>query len=87
MTVKQLIEQLNQFDPETQVLGMCTDPTDFNYKVPVESVFLGDPYDSNGYSGVDSSEMDWEKCYDEDEETGEETYIGPKVVLINLGDV
>jgi hypothetical protein len=31
--------------------------------------------------------MEWDECYEEDEETGEETYIGPKVVIINLGDV
>jgi hypothetical protein len=87
MNVKQLIEQLSKFDPETEVLGVCTDPTDYTYKVEIESIKLGSPYDSNGYSGVDSSEMDWDGCYSEDEETGEDTYIGPKVVLINLGDV
>ena len=37
MTVKQLIEQLSKFDSETQVIGMCTDPTDYTYKVPIES--------------------------------------------------
>jgi len=87
MTVKQLIEQLNQFNPETQVLGLCTDPTDFNYKSPIKSIFLGDPFDSNGYSGVDSSELDWDVHYYEDETMGEPEYIGPKVVLLNLGDV
>jgi len=87
MTVKDLIEQLSKFDPETEVLGMCTDPTEYTYKVPIESIMLDDPYDSNGYSGIDGSEVNWVECYTEDEETEEETYIGPKVVLINLGDV
>jgi len=87
MKVKDLIEHLSKFDLETEVLGMCTDPTNFTYKVPIESITLDDPYDSNGYSGVDGSEMDWGECYDEDEETGEETYIGSKVVLLDLGDV
>jgi len=49
MTVKQLIEQLNQFNPETPVLGLCTDPTDYTYKVPIKSIFLGSPFDSNGF--------------------------------------
>lgn len=83
MTVKQLIEQLNQFNPETPVLGMCTDPTDFNYKVNIKSIFLGDPFDSNGFSGVDNSEIDdYNELYDDEGE-----FIGEKVLLINLGDV
>jgi len=76
MTVKDLIEELSKFDPETEVLGMCTDPTDYTYKVPIQSIEWNDPYDSNGYSGVDGSEMD-----------GEDSYIVRKVVLLNLGDV
>ena len=39
MTVKQLIEQLQQFNPETPVLGTCTDPSDFNYKSPIKGIF------------------------------------------------
>jgi hypothetical protein len=87
MKVKDLIEQLSKFDLETEVLGMCTDPTDYTYKVKIKSIILDDPYDSNGYSGVDGSEVSWVECYEEDEETGDETYIGTKVVLLNLGDV
>ena len=84
MTIKQLIEQLSQFDPNTEVLGMCTDPTDYTYKVPIQSVGLGDPYDDNGYSGIDGSTIDdasddyWMDDYE---------YVGPKVLLINIGDV
>ena len=76
MKIKELIEELSKFNPETEVLGMCTDPTNYTYKVPIKSIEWNDPYDSNGYSGVDGSEMD-----------GEDSYIVRKVVLLNLGDV
>ena len=81
MTVKQLIEQLSKFDSETQVIGMCTDPTDYTYKVPIESIEFDSPYDENGYSGVDGEECDGD-VFDDDGD-----YIGTKVVIINLGDV
>ena len=86
MTVKQLIEELSKFDPETEVLGMCTDPTDYTYKVPIDSIELDSPYDTNSYSGIDGSCIDelsvddYEVLYDEDDE-----YVGPKVVILNLG--
>ena len=76
MNIKDLIQELSRFNPETEVLGMCTDPSNYTYKVPIQSIEWNDPYDSNGYSGVDGSEMD-----------DKESYIGRKVVLINLGDV
>ena len=87
MKVKELIEQLSKFDSETEVLGMCTDPTDYTYKVPIKSIKFDTPFDDNGYSGVDGSELDWDVHYNEDEDLDEPEYIGPKVVLINLGDV
>jgi hypothetical protein len=87
MKIKELIEELSKFNPETEVLGMCTDPTGFNDTSPIKSINFGDPYDSNGYSGIDSSEMNWSECYDEDEDTGEEIYIGTPVILLDLGDV
>ena len=87
MTVKQLIEQLSKFDPETEVLGTCVDPTNYTYKVEIKSIDFGSPFDENGYSGVDGSELDWDVHYYEDETMGEPEYVGPKVVLINLGDV
>lgn len=83
MKVKDMIEQLSKFDPETEVIGSCTDPTDYNYKVPIESIELDDPYDSNGFSGVDGSEMEDDVEYWNEHND----YIGPKVVIINLGDV
>lgn len=81
MKVKDLIEQLNKFNPEIEVIGSCTDPTDYTYTVPIESVELDSPYDSNGYSGVDGSESE-DDVYDD-----EGDYIGPRVVVINLGVV
>lgn len=81
MTVKQLIEQLSSFNPETEVLGMFTDPTDYTFKTSIKSIEFDSPYDENGYSGVDDSEIEDDHYDDEGE------YIGPKVVLINLGIV
>jgi hypothetical protein len=84
MTVKQLIEQLNQFDPETQVLGMCIDPSDYVCKKQIENIYLGNPFDSNGFSGVDNTEIDDmdDNLFDDEGE-----YTGEKVLLISLGDV
>ena len=36
---------------------------------------------------VTKEENDYPAFFWEDEETGDEIYIGPKVVIINLGDV
>jgi hypothetical protein len=81
MKVKDLIEQLSKFDPETEVIGSCVDPTDFVYKVSIDSIVLDSPFDSNGYSGVDGSEMG------DDMWDNEGNFIGEGVVVINLGDV
>ena len=80
MKVKDLIKILSEYDSEMEVLGTCTDPSDYTYVVEIE-VGEGSPYDSNGYSGIDGSE-DVEANYDETN-----TYIGPRVILIYLGDV
>lgn len=43
MTVKELIEQLQQFDPETEVMVEVTDPTDWTYQNPIEfNLYLDD---------------------------------------------
>lgn len=76
MKVKDLIEQLSKINPETEVLCSVTDPTDFTYKVPINDIRLDNPYDENGYSGVDGS-----LCNDEDE------FDGELVVIIDLGVV
>ncbi len=82
MKIKDLIEQLSKFNPETEVLGTFVDPTDYTYKVDVQSIYLGSPFDSNGYNVIDDSEDDFDTMYDDEGE-----YIGEKVLLINLGDV
>jgi hypothetical protein len=87
MTVKELIDQLGKFDPETQVVCSVMDHTDWGYKLPINEIELGNPYDEGGYSAIDNSEMDYDTCYNEDEETGEETYVGPKAVVIDLGQI
>ena len=87
MTVKELIEQLNKLHPESEVLGVCTDPTGYTYKNQIQDIEIGNPFDSNGYSGIDDEELDWDEHYIETEETDEPIYIGPLVVLINIGRV
>lgn len=37
MTVKELIEHLNQFDPETEVFSSITDPTDYCLTLSLDS--------------------------------------------------
>jgi len=80
MTVKELIDQLSKFDPQTSVIGSTTDPTDYTFKVPIVSVELDSPYDENGFSGVDEDDDFEGELYDDNDD-----YIGPKVVIINLG--
>ncbi len=73
MTVKELIEHLGQFNPETKVMFSHTDETDFNSKLDIEKkhVELGDIV-SDDYDGE-------EELWDDNDE-----YIGPEVVLFNL---
>jgi hypothetical protein len=82
MTVKDLIEQLSKFDPETEVVGTFVDPTDYTNKSDIKGIYLGSPFDSNGYSSIDGSEDDFDTLYDDEGE-----YIGEKVLLIDFGDV
>ena len=86
MKVKDLIEQLSKFDPETEVIGSVIDHTDYRYTIPIEDVTLDSPYDDNGFSGVDGSEMDDNVEYWSESEDSLE-YIGPKVVIIDLGNI
>lgn len=81
MKVKELIEKLKTFNPETEVICSVTDPTDFTYKVPIDDIRLDSPFDSNGDSGVDDSEMEDELWDDEG------NYVGEEVVTIDLGVV
>jgi hypothetical protein len=49
MTVKELIEKLSKFDPETEVLGeFDSDGDDFMVKVDVDDVYEGNGVDDSG---------------------------------------
>lgn len=82
MTVQELINKLQQFDSEVEVVCSIMDHTDFGYKLPVQDLELGDPYDEGGYSAIDNSEMDYDMVYDDND-----NYIGPKCVVIDLGQL
>ena len=82
MKVKDLIEKLKQFDPELNVVGSCIDHTDYTCKTKIIDVSIGDPYDDNGFSSVDNSEVDYDTEYDNNLK-----YIGVPVVIIDLGDI
>ena len=74
MNVKELIEHLGQFNPETKVMFSHTDDTDWTTKLYMKkkNVKLGDIVSDD---------------YDEEEEelfNDDGKYIGPKVVLFNL---
>jgi hypothetical protein len=73
MTVKELIDHLGKFDPQTKVMFSHTDDTDWTSKLDMEKkhVELGDIV-SDDYDGE-------EELWDDNDE-----YIGPKVVLFNL---
>jgi hypothetical protein len=68
MTVKELIEHLNQFDSEAKVIFTHLDHTDWLYKV-----------DMNEWDITSGDEEDDEDFYDEND-----NYIGPKVVEFGL---
>lgn len=73
MTVKELINHLQQFEQQTEVMFSFLDDTDYLYKVNFyeEDVVLGDVV-SDDYDG--ESEL-----FDD-----EDNYCGPEVVLFNL---
>jgi hypothetical protein len=82
MTVQELINKLQQFDPQTEVVCSIMDHTDWGYKLPINEIELGNPYDEGGYSAIDNSEMDYDTCYNDEDE-----YVGPKAVVIDLGQL
>jgi len=73
MTVKELINHLQQFESETKVMFSHLDDTDFLYKINFyeEDVVLGDVV-SDDFDGVSD-------FFDD-----EDNYCGPEVVLFNL---
>ena len=73
MTVKELIDHLSKFNPETKVMFSFLDDTDYLYKLDLneEDVVLGDVV-SDHYDGED-------ELWDD-----EDNYCGPEVVLFSL---
>jgi len=82
MKVKELIEQLQQFDPEMRVMTTQTDPTDYNYKVDIKQVIEGDCIDDSGCYDEDGNEIDLPTFTEDDE-----NWPKIKAVLIDIGDV
>lgn len=77
MTVKELIEHLNQFDPETEVFTSITDPTDYMLTLPLESedMVLEDELFGDNISDTDT--------YD-DQFDDEGNYLGKPILVIKL---
>jgi hypothetical protein len=75
MTVKELIDHLTQFDPETEVFTSITDPTDYclTLSLDVRDIELDD--ELSGDNVMD----DYEDQFDEDCE-----YQGKPVLVIKL---
>lgn len=84
MTVKELIKKLEQFEPEMAVIGSCIDGSDYRYTMSIKSVELDSPYDDNGYNAIDGSEPEDEIWVETENNL---YYVGPKVVVIDLGTV
>jgi hypothetical protein len=74
MTVKELIDHLGKFDPQTKVMFSHTDTTDWTVKLDIKkkNVKLGDILS-------DDEDDDVEDLFDDNDK-----YIGPKVVLFDL---
>jgi hypothetical protein len=75
MTVQELINKLQEFEPETKVIFSHTDHTDFNYRIEM----------SEGDISLDD-DIDYEEddYYDEDDEDDEDDEEGPQVVVFTL---
>ena len=80
MTVEQLIEELKQFDPKTEVRIEGTDPTDWRYVNEIEGIRLGEgdddleEYDDEDYELDEDGDPDYDRLKD-----------SKKVVIINGG--
>jgi hypothetical protein len=75
MTVKELIQHLTQFDPETEVVTSITDHTDYVLTLSLESeevILENELYGDNVYE-------DFEDKFDE-----EADYKGKPVLMIKL---
>ena len=79
MTVQELINHLQQFNPNTQVMFSHTDHTDFLYKI---NMSVNDVYTGND----DEYSIGDEDLFDSDGMilNNDDDYTGPEVVLFNL---
>ena len=75
MKVKELIEQLSKFNPETKVFTSTTDSSDFNVtlKLEAEDIYMED--EISGDNVID----DFEDFFDEECE-----YIGEPILVFHL---
>ena len=73
MTVQELINKLQEFDPETEVMFSHTDHTDYDYKIDMyeEDIYMGDPTGDNTELPDELYNEKWD-------------YIGPQVLLFNV---
>ena len=75
MTVQQLIEHLQQFNPETEVFTSITDPTDYCLTLSLGSEDITLQDELHGDNVID----DYESQFDDEGE-----YKGKPVLIINL---
>jgi hypothetical protein len=75
------------FNTVEELKSILLNLTNEYYYSKIKSIEFNTPFDDSGYSGVDGSELKWDDHYFEDETMDEPEYIGPKVVLLNIGDV
>lgn len=73
MTVQQLIDKLQQFNPETKIFTSITDPTDYTLTLELEGIELED--ELFGDNVMDS----YEGSFDDEGE-----YMGKPVLMIKL---
>ena len=73
MTVQELINKLQEFDPETEVMFSHTDHTDYSYKIDMyeDDIYMGDPTGDNTELPDELYNEEWD-------------YIGPQVLLFNV---
>lgn len=57
MKVKDLIQELSEFDPEMDVVVKTTDPGGYTYSTTIDSIDVGSEFDDNGFSGIDGHEV------------------------------
>jgi hypothetical protein len=75
MTVKELVEHLTQFDPETEVFTSITDPTDYCLTLSLDVRDIELDNELSGDNVCDDYEHQFNEEFD---------YIGKPVLIISL---